>query len=675
MKEEDILTRHSRPQKHSTWVPKKRDWRYATGVFQHDDLQGAPNDRSAWDDMDYDYQVADTRKSRERRGSGQSDGDGKALSNSISAPGTPGCMKDGHLPEFPKTIVSVEASKKKSKTAKRSVWQSVSRCYQMGKSETEGEQPAYKTYSLTVRLRFSGKLIIKDMLPRMATLGFIELTQLLSTPAESKTPHIPYTPTTAHTAKSRSAPYTLDSIRSVHTYPLFQRTWVDETKDFNMRAVRGMLQKFGSTSKDLGPNYTWYRDAVPVDALLPPGVPLSAKEINAYYPHHIRWRGVMLRLANNDYRGPDIMGMQAFFRGHPTTNMSGAVMNQIQRDSVKNIIPGFKTDTTEGKHDANLHTGHLEPGRYIAEKRNGYTIPTFDDLLRGLYHLPSGLDARGFTECLSWYLSVRDSFTPKLDLNILHTQALIRALRTPLKRFGPQNLDCNTLEEWKVWGKFDNRKVNYEPAKPTSTKGGDGEQKRSQLHMNLDDHEVKLDIQLPLRHVLVFPFLALHGVVGEALKLGIEKAGNRKAEREGAEGRRKLEANWAARQAGDTDLGRDDENMDAEQVQEVVQEPETAVKEENKTKELDRIPRRPLTTEALRTLAPAQKKSPIAPLENGGLLGHDRPTGLRVAAPSTQAFGRNALALPGSAHLHRAWGVPTSSSAYAPHSVYGRRGS
>jgi hypothetical protein len=49
--------------------------------------------------------------------------------------------------------------------------------------------------------------------------------------------------------------------------------------------------------------------------------------------------------------------------------MSGAVMNQMQRDSVKNVIIGFKTDTIEGKHDANLHTDHLEPGRYIAEKQ------------------------------------------------------------------------------------------------------------------------------------------------------------------------------------------------------------------------------------------------------------------------------------------------------------------
>jgi hypothetical protein len=303
MKEEDILARHSRPQKHSTWVPKKRDWRYATGVFKHDDLDGSPKNRSAWDDMDYDYQVTDTPKSRGRSVSGQSDGDDKALSRSVSMLGTPEIPK-GYSPESSKTIVSVEALKKKAKTAKRNVWLSVSRSRWVDEFETEDEPPAYQTYSLTVRLRFSGRLIIQDALPRIATPGSIQQTQLPSTPAKLKTPHTD-TLATARTTTSFQALHTVDSIDSVHTYPLFQRTWVDETKDFNMRAVRGLLRKSGSSIKDLGGNYTWYDDAVPVDALLPPGVPLSAKEINAYYPHHVRWRSMMLRLANNDYRGTD----------------------------------------------------------------------------------------------------------------------------------------------------------------------------------------------------------------------------------------------------------------------------------------------------------------------------------------------------------------------------------
>src|SRR5689334_5313886 len=55
--EADILARQSRPQRNSTWIPKARDWRYATGVIQHDDFEDAPKARSVWDTMDYDYQT------------------------------------------------------------------------------------------------------------------------------------------------------------------------------------------------------------------------------------------------------------------------------------------------------------------------------------------------------------------------------------------------------------------------------------------------------------------------------------------------------------------------------------------------------------------------------------------------------------------------------------------
>jgi hypothetical protein len=353
--------------------------------------------------------------------------------------------------------------------------------------------------------------------------------------------------------------------------------------------------------------------------------------------------------------------------------MSGAVMNQMQRDSVKNVIVGFKTDTINGKHDSNLYTDQLEPGRYIVDKRSGYTLPTFDDLLRGLYHLPSGLDARGLTECLSWYLNFRNSFTPKLDLNVLHTQALIRALCIPLKPFGPQNLDCNALEEWKTQGKFEERKVSYEPAKSVPPKTNDTESKRSQLHMNLDDHRVKFDVQLPLRHVLTFPFLALHSVVGEALKLGIGKAENRKVGREAVEGRKRQEAAWASRKAGSA-ASEEGKDMNTHKTQEMNTEPEVVVKTEDKTKGSYRIPKRPLTTEALRTLAPAPKKARTASTVNGGPLGHRVPTGPRAAGPSRQAFDRQPLAAPGPMNLDRARGAPAPSSAYAPYSAYERRG-
>jgi hypothetical protein len=44
---------------------------------------------------------------------------------------------------------------------------------------------------------------------------------------------------------------------------------------------------------------------------------------------------------------------------------------------------------------------------------------------------------------------------------------------------------------------------------------------------------VTLKVRIPFRNILIFAFLALHGVVGKALEMGIEKAERRRAAREG----------------------------------------------------------------------------------------------------------------------------------------------
>jgi hypothetical protein len=89
--------------------------------------------------------------------------------------------------------------------------------------------------------------------------------------------------------------------------------WNDETQTFNMKAVCATLRDSNAQPGELVRNYNWYPDAVSIDALLPPGLPLSAKEINAYYPHHVRWKDVMIRLTRNGYRGSDILAIQVRF--------------------------------------------------------------------------------------------------------------------------------------------------------------------------------------------------------------------------------------------------------------------------------------------------------------------------------------------------------------------------
>lgn len=70
---------------------------------------------------------------------------------------------------------------------------------------------------------------------------------------------------------------------------------------------------------ELVKTYNWYPEAAAVDALLPPGVTLSLKDILIYYPHHVRWQHVMLRLTHNDYRGSDILGIQVRLTSEPRT--------------------------------------------------------------------------------------------------------------------------------------------------------------------------------------------------------------------------------------------------------------------------------------------------------------------------------------------------------------------
>jgi hypothetical protein len=233
-------------------------------------------------------------------------------------------------------------------------------------------------------------------------------------------------------------------------------------------------------------------------------------------------------------------------------------MNNYQRDIVKSSIRSFKTGVLAGKGDRNLRTSHLVSGPHIESVHKGYTLPTFAELVRGLRRMPAGLDARGLTQCLSWYVRVCDTFTPRLEMNVMHAQSLLRALREPLKLFGPQNLDRNALEEWQETGTFES--VAIETSAP-------GEQivaekvetlRRSQLHLNLDNDGVALALALPVRHVLTFPFLALHGVVGQALRMGIERAEMRSKARREERSKNEMKRKWAA-PAADLDADEEDD--------------------------------------------------------------------------------------------------------------------
>ena len=230
---------------------------------------------------------------------------------------------------------------------------------------------------------------------------------------------------------------------------------------------------------------------------------------------------------------------QAHFRGASLNHMSPSVMNQIQRDAVQRLLPAFRTADYEGKGDADIYTDHLKPGTYLEKKLKGYTVPTFNDLLCGLMFLPYGQDARVLTQCLAWYLDVCSTFAPKLEFNVLHAQALIRALRQPSKPVGSQNLNRLGLKQWREQGTSE--RINVTIAEQGGKNEGSdvyytGQCPRSQavLTIHEDSVDLKMHVQVPIRHVLVFPFLALHGVVSEAFQLGIDNVQRRRASRKGS---------------------------------------------------------------------------------------------------------------------------------------------
>jgi hypothetical protein len=309
--EADILARQSRPQRNSTWVPKTRDWRYATGVIQHKDFQDEPKSRTVWDNMDYDYQAGAEKGDRSRSGSGSGGELGMIAATDALSPDEKATTC---LMESPKSAMfsTLPKARYRPMLPFRGAWMQVITYKRNGAEEADFERTGLK-----LRLRFTGlrKKQAQEILERAATLPLLppsyDPAQLPGT-HQTPTPELnsPNTPATAQTSETLRTPHTLDSIESLHTFPLFKRTWTDETHDFSVVTARSTLRDDTIKVEELGNNYAWYPDAVPIDAIFPPGVLLSGKEINAYYPHHIRWRGVMLRLTNNDYRGADIIGMQ-----------------------------------------------------------------------------------------------------------------------------------------------------------------------------------------------------------------------------------------------------------------------------------------------------------------------------------------------------------------------------
>lgn len=148
--EREILEDSSRPQHHSTWIPRERDWRYATGVYQHDDFRDDARARSIWDKMDFDYQNKSDRASE--RGSLRRTASGGSVRDSSAAmwtPDTPSTMRSS-------TIDSPSTEPSASKITPRSArsWATLITYRSIDAVDDRGEVQ-YETTSVIVRIRLT----------------------------------------------------------------------------------------------------------------------------------------------------------------------------------------------------------------------------------------------------------------------------------------------------------------------------------------------------------------------------------------------------------------------------------------------------------------------------------------------------------------------------------------
>ncbi|KAF2870753.1 hypothetical protein BDV95DRAFT_607888 [Massariosphaeria phaeospora] len=552
----DILRRAARPQRHSSYIPRARDWRYKTGVYQHEDNYAldAPAQQTVWDQLDEDYQIAVGSRERRLRATRDVDYAGEREDGSVT-----GTEESGSTPRKARgsasmsTSVSVSPMKRAAvalaKKKRSRAWQvdyfARDACaadegvptQQEAEAEEGDEKDEHWTQTrLVLHLQFSDR----------TTSALQRIVSSLPTPAPSSLSASPVRPRQMrHDSVAPPTPKSTAST-SLQSVQLFQRTWADETRSFNMAAVRKKLRDpVAAATFEVPEGCVWFAEAVGMYALFPPGVPVTAKEICAFYPHHVRHDGVARRLLNNGFCGDVLLDMQSPFRTAPPTPTANLL-----------LLPPLPH---KPKPTRDLYTDHLLPSNSNSKSKSkpqskskstksplshpGLTLPTFADLLRGVKSLPTGLDARGLTQCLSWYLHNRDLFTPRLDLNVLHMQALLRALRVPLKGFGGRNLDRVGLAEWveRGWsgvevqgninddrdddGKGEGAGAGAGAGASASASAGAGAHVAvSRIEIDVDNEDVKLNLQLPLRSVLMLPFISIQALVGRALEKGVQRA-------------------------------------------------------------------------------------------------------------------------------------------------------
>ncbi|KAF2472745.1 uncharacterized protein BDR25DRAFT_353069 [Lindgomyces ingoldianus] len=477
-KDRDILHSASRPQRHSNWEPQTLDWRWRHGVIRSEDFEDDRRSMSVWDQMaEYTIkrrnEVRRRRRVRRERDMGRFVGvnDVDEEEEEEEEKGDRNTMEEKMLDEGHEMIEVGEKDAEAEETPTPSTPRT--------RAPQKSELVQMATYKIHVPMTEDGP---EEVWKQTSLTAILRLT-CKSPP--SFTP--PYTPK--------------HKIRC----PPFHRPFIDETRPTNLlkitQSLRAPPKQDDPPIPPIPHSFHWFPDAIPVDAIFPPGVPMSGKEILAFYPHHPRNRGVGLRLLENDYRGADILAISSWFRGITELPMRPMDMN----DNLRTIGRSHYRDQKwslfrhKGKSWRNMYTDDLAHSE-VARKR-GLSVPTFEELLTGLKYLPHGLDARGLTAVLTWYVQHRGLFSPRLEFNVLHARDLIRVLRIPLKPFGRRNLDKIGLTEWRMNGGFEEREIEVEGLRSWGGEEGKG---------NVAEY-------LSLRLVLLGPWLSWVGSGRKAL--------------------------------------------------------------------------------------------------------------------------------------------------------------
>jgi hypothetical protein len=314
----DILHRASRPQRHSSFLPRHRDWRYATGVFTHDDHSDTPKHMTVWDELDYDAQTGVFGRGKERRRArefartqsgttvGADDEDGESSHKSSDADdgedvtGSPDAMEMDGAMDSPDKVTptpksgmkgSGKSAGKKIAATTPSQWHTLASFARIDEENEffqndKNEEQVWKQTRLVTRLNFSlaNRATVERIVSNPGTPSKPTRLTIDTTPTTlQKTPRMPngFTPATPSTLRVLTSIVPAQNLPQ----PLFERQWIDETRDFNMKEVVETIRAPGTIVKELPVAFNWFPDAVPIDALFPPGIAMSAKEILVCLKH------------------------------------------------------------------------------------------------------------------------------------------------------------------------------------------------------------------------------------------------------------------------------------------------------------------------------------------------------------------------------------------------------